>query len=238
MQITVNTTVFKSKLRKYAVASKQTIQESLKEEARLIAQKLASITPPKTKAQGKRRVTGDIDRVYLSPKWFKEVFVFRHQNFGDRVKENIENLEIDKLRRMFYPSPRLSKIHIEPFDTGIIKRFRHNGRVGRGVAPYSFPLLDEGEKKSYIDRKNKMVGYAKSGWGYCVNALGGSVADWMNKGANGKVMIMPDMVVIINQTKTIYELDAKGRFSQYVIRGRDKDLAKKISKTLEGVGWN
>lgn len=235
--IEVNTTVFNTKLRRYAAVSGKSIQDAIREEAKIIAQRLVAITPPKTQAQGKRRVKGDLARVYLTSKWFTEIFKFRDQVYEDRVKENIYALNFEALRAQFYRSAKLSRIHLEGFNEGIHRRFRINGRVGRGVAPWSFPLCDEEQRKAYETKKAKMVGYAKSGWAYCVNVLGGSVAGWLSKGANGKVTIAPDCVTITNSTKTILELDTKGRFSQTVIQGRESGLAKKIQNVLERNAW-
>jgi hypothetical protein len=228
---------FKSNLRRYSVIAGKAIKEAIKEEARIIAQRLTAITPPKTSGQGKKRIESDIRRVYLDSSWFLETFSFKNKKIDERIKEAVRDKNQNDIEQTFQKSEKLRRIHVESFDADNHKRLRKNGRIGKGIAPYSFPLNEQNKVKAYIKQKQKAVGTAKSGWASCVKALGGTVAGWLNKAGLGRVIISDAFVILINSAKNISELDSRGKFSQTILSGRDRDLAKKTEVALKNVKW-
>lgn len=234
--ITVDTTVFKSNLRRYAVISGKSIFDAVKEESKIVAQKLTAITPPKSAKQGKVRVKSDIERVYLKSQWFTETFSFKNEKLGEKVKQAVRKKAAEILNTLFDRSPKLNRIHIESFDESIHARFRKKGRVPKGVAPFSYPLTDQSKVTAYVKQKETRVGSVKSGWAYCVKVLGGSVAKWVDKGNNGTVIKeeKESTVTLINNVP--YASEFMGSY-KFVLGNRERDLAKKTDNALKRVKW-
>lgn len=239
MGLTCNTTVFHSNLRRYAVIAGKSIMDAVLEESRLIAQKLVTVTPPKTSGKGKKKIADDISRVYLSSTWFLETFAFSNKKLDDRVKEAVRANNESTLTPIFEHSPKLKRIHIEAYNVDTLARFRKNGTVPKGVAPYSYPLSEQGKIRSLIKQKQKASALVKSGWATCVKKLGGTVAGWLGKTDNGNVIINKEdsSVTLINSVSYAANLDARGNFSRMVLNGRDRAMATKIDITLKKLLW-
>jgi hypothetical protein len=235
--IIVKTEEFKNKLRHYAAATGKSIQRCVHEEAKLTAERIMKAYPPKTQAQGRARVKSDIERVYLTNDWFDTKFTFTNTGLGDRVKGYIQQNDTEKLEKVFGDSPNLARIHIEEFDASRHRRLRKDGKIGKGIAPYSYPVSGQKELKEYITRKQKNVGMVKAGWGACVVALGGTVAGWLSKGTGGHIEQVHDGVVLRNTVPFASDIENKKGFARYAIVGRVKDLAKKVEYAIKGNRW-
>jgi hypothetical protein len=213
-----------TKLRTYAALANKSIKTAVHEEAKLTSKRLMDLTPPKSKAQGAKRVMIDIGKVYLQAKFFLEVFNFTAVKFGEKVKEFIRKKDASGLTKVFSRSAKLVQIHIEPFKEAIIKRFRgKDGRVPKNVKPLSLPLNAESARKTYEEKKKKLIGYVKSGWANCFKALGGSVPSWLSHAGTGHVRIDQDSVTLTNTVS--YAADP--------LQGRKRDLSKKIERLLK-----
>lgn len=238
MTLKVDTTVFKQNVRKYAVAVGKDLDEAVKEEAKLICQRIIKFTPPKTQAQGRKRVKSDIERVYLTPNWFENEYQFSDDKVGDRVKKLVREKNESTLEKIFDNSPKLDRLHIESFDPAIHRKFRKGGRVGKGVAPFSFPMREQAKVKTYSEKKQRNVGLVKTGWAACLIALGGSVAGWLaRRPNNGKVEYQKDGILMTNLVDIASAVEAKGQFVRKAIMGRQRDLRKKIELAIKGTGW-
>lgn len=235
MKITVNSIPAKNLLREYAKLAQQDIETAVKDEGRFLAQRLVALTPPKTAAQGKKRVSIDTAKVYLAAQWFSEIFNFTSQSFGDRVKELITSKDGGILSRIFQNTDKLKKIIIEPFNKSIIRRFRKHGRVSKNVTPHSLPLNDSAKRKQYEDAQKKKVGLVKSGWASALRDLGGSAPGWLNRSGTGKAIISPPgekvSVTLVNNVSYAADLERKG-IVRTAVAGRQKDLAGKIKSLL------
>jgi hypothetical protein len=238
MSTQVDITVFKLNVRKYAVAAGKRVSDAIKEEAKLICQRVMQFTPPKTQAQGRKRVKSDLERVFLAPAWFETTFQFQTELLGDRVKKLVREKNETSIQAIFKNNPKLDRVKIEQFDVTKHKKFRRNGRVGKGVAPFSFPLQDQGKVKTYTTKKQSNVGIVKSGWAACLLQLGGSVAGWLSKrSSNGRAVVKEHEVILINQVGFAASVDGKGQFAKKAIAGRERDLLKKIDFAIKGVTW-
>ena len=226
-------TVFQSRIREYASTAKKEIGQAVKEEAKLTAQALMKLTPPKTASAGKARIKSDIERVYLQPKWFTEVFQFKLFVVEENVKKMVREANIEGLTTFFQRSAKLSRLHLEPFNTSIIERFRHGGRVAKRVAPFSFPLQDEGQRKAYEQRKLKTAGMAKSGWAACFQMLGGSAAGWLTRSNTGEaVKNSEESYTLVNKVKYMAELSSKLNIIPFALANRQRSLSTKIAAAL------
>lgn len=227
-------------LRKFAVLANKTIGAAILEEARFLAQRLLKLTPPKNAKEGKNRVENDIGKVYLSSSWFLEKFSFKNQTFGDRVKDIIRRKDQTALQDAFEKSPKLSRLHIEPFKDSIIKKFRTKGRVSDNVTPSSFPVSDEKGRKDYQKKKQSNVGLVKSGWANCLKALGGAVSGWLRKDGTGHIIDRTSdktnpRVSLVNSVRYAAQLDRDKGISQAAMAGRARDLERKTQGMLDRI---
>lgn len=238
MKVDVDISTFRTNIRAYALLVGKNIKDAIKEEARLICQRVMQFTPPRNLAQGRRRVKSDIERVYLMPSWFEETFAFQYDKLGNRVKELVRTKQEETLDKIFERSDKLRRIHMESFSPDTHRKARRAGRVGKGFAPFSFPLREQERVKAYSSKKQKNVGLVKSGWAACLIKLGGSAPGWLAKrSGNGQVRYLSDGIEMINTIKIAKQVDAKGGFIRKALAGRQRDLARKIDAAIRGTRW-
>jgi len=235
MNITVQRFNFDNKLRRLAQVLNKSVPDVVKDEARLTAERLTKLTPPKGSKQGRDKVKMDINRVYLTPSWFLETFSFRNRKLDDKVKSAVRSVNETSLQRIFEKSRKLSRLHIEPFTESLINRLRRNGAVAKGIAPFSFPLKDAARVKEYQKKKLKLVGLVKSGWATCAKLLGGSVANWLNRAGTSSVRILNAgfMVHITNKIGYFRDLDVKNNIISTALAGRKKDMATRLNREIK-----
>jgi len=227
----------KTSLRRYAVIANKSINTAVKEEAKMIAERLTRATPPKTLKKGKDIVERDISKVYLLSKWFTEIFSFKSSKLAELVKKAVRAANTAELNHIFEHSTKLKRIHIEAFTPSTLQRFRKNGRVPKKVAPFSYPLQQQSTVKDFIKAKQKYVGLMKSAWARCLLLLGGNVPAWLNKNSNGRVIIndAENSVTLINNVRYAGSLDAKGGYSSFVLGNRENALKTKIDMELTNI---
>jgi hypothetical protein len=85
---------------------------------------------------------------------FTDKFTLRNEKLDQRVKNAVRAKDANDLQAIFFNSPRLSRVHIEPFSPDRHKSARRNGRV-TFPAPLSFPLSDGSKVKRYVREKQK-----------------------------------------------------------------------------------
>ena len=225
------------KLKEFAKVANKELAEAVKEEALLTAQSLVKLTPPGKAAEGKKRVAIDLGRVYLPSKWFLEVFQFRNQKLGEKVKEAVRKKDSAGLEEIFDNSGKLRRIKVETFDPSKHGRLRRNGRVPKSHNPKSFPVAQESAAKRYQTQKQKMVGTAKAGWAACLQALGKGVAGWLNKPGTGAIKNnlnhpTKPSVTLINKVPYFASINARKKVIETALQGRLKALTKKIAVSL------
>ena len=111
--VSVETAAFNDALHRYQAYTGQELGAVVKEQARLLAKRLSDLTPPQSKAQGTKRVDIDVGRVYLRNQWFENIFSFKNQKLGDRIKDEIRKGDDEALRQIFLRSQKLNKLHLE-----------------------------------------------------------------------------------------------------------------------------
>lgn len=221
------------KLREYAKLANKAAADAVKEEATFVAERLVKLTPPKKASEGKKRVAIDIGKVYLASKWFLEIFNFRNKQLDDRVKEGVRKKDSGELNEIFKKSGKLKRIVLEPFGSSRHKRLRKHGRIAKNWHPGSYPLNQQPAVKKYERQKAKLVGMAKAGWAAGLQALGKSVAGWINR--QGVGAIKNDLknqkrpsVTLINKVPYMADLDGRKKIIVTVLKGRQKALEKKM----------
>ena len=236
----VDISEFTRKLSEYKQLTGKGWQDVVKGQAKLLAQRLMQLTPPNNQGQGSKRVAIDIGRVFLGSEWFTDKFSFKSQHLQDSITNAVRAQDTNTLQTIFQRSPKLNRLHIEPFDASKHKAARRNGRVSL-PEPFSFPLSGQAQLKTYQKAKQGNVGLAKSGWGACASALGARVPKWANKPGNGSVEDKSSLksnpyVVLTNSVPYFSALDAKQSIVSRALAGRQRDMQKEAEKSLEQAG--
>ena len=240
MNLHVETENFTSKLYKYQRLTGKSFQDIVREQAKLLAKRLADLSPPKSKAQGSKSVAIDIGKVYLANDWFENTFQFQNQTLGERVKNLVIEKNATDLQAIFQHSGRLNKLHIEPFDAKKHKDARKAGRVNY-PEPYSFPLDQQGRVKKYTKDKQKNVGMAKAGWAWCYKLLDGTIPSWLSKEV-GTVSPTPNGADLDQNKPTITLTNTVAYFSTInkrmdivgrALAGRSRDMIKSAELAIE-----
>jgi hypothetical protein len=234
ISLAVDTAGFTRSLQQYAAVTGKAIGEVVKEQAKLLAKRLQDLTYPKTASQGKKRVAIDIGKVYLQNSWFENTFGFTKQALGDRVKQLVRSQDVAALEKLFENSQRLNKIHIEAFDAAKHKQAQRKGRVNY-KQPFSFPLAEQSRVKSLEKEKKAKVGFAKSGWAACYNALGGSVPSWLAK-ATGHVdehsQQQDPYITLVNDVSYFAAIDSGSNVVARALAGRSTDMLKAAENAI------
>lgn len=233
----VDTTIFNEKLREYRRLTGKSWQVVVKQQAKLVAQRLMQLTFPSKKADGSKRVAIDIGRVYLTNEWFEDKFQFRNEHLGKRIQTAVRAGDSNTLQTIFANSAKLNRLHIEPFDAQKHKTARRNGRVGF-PSPFSYPLTQQGAIKKLVTQKKKNVGMARSGWGDCLQQLGGKPPKWSAMSGNGTVEDGSQQednpyVIMTNTVPYFAAMDGKSNIVSRALAGRTRDMLAEAEKSLQ-----
>ncbi|MBQ6533674.1 MAG: hypothetical protein IJI37_00745 [Opitutales bacterium] len=171
---------FEDALVRYKVACQKDWQFVVRQQSRIVGEKLVKFTPPKTAAIGKRNVARDIGKVFAdlsNTKWNDKSLdkMWKAGNF-EGVKKALENhpnkseMPIFKYRRIFTKPVR--NIHRAAIGK--------SGRVPKNWHT-SYAVAGKGELKKYIRRVQQQVGIAKSGWLAALTKLGGKAPSFVSR---------------------------------------------------------
>lgn len=171
---------FEDALVRYKVACQKDWQFVVRQQSRIVGEKLVKFTPPKTAAIGKRNVARDIGKVFAdlsNANWEDKSLnkMWRAGNF-EGVKKALENhpnkseMPIFKYKRIFAKPVR--NIH----KAAIGK----NGRVPKNWRT-QYAVAGKGELKKYVKKVQLQVGVAKSGWLAALTKLGGKAPSFVNR---------------------------------------------------------
>lgn len=158
---------FENNMKKLAEVSDKTIDDVLKQQAKLFCVDLAFVTQPfgknlNSKRSGERAIKGDIRNVYLS---------------NNKAYDHLENEKTTGCAKRFYALIKAGKyaeaakiteklnLPSMPFDEGLAHQSarKYNGRVYK-ANPNKFFAYPQKLVEKYIKEIQKRVGMAKSGW--------------------------------------------------------------------------
>lgn len=176
----VYTEDFENALVRYKVACQKDWQFVIKQQSRIVGEKLVKFTPPKTSGIGKKNVVRDIGKVFAdlgNTKWEDKSLdkMWKAGNF-EGVKKALSTHPSKETLPIF----QYEKIFKKPI------RAIHKAAIGRsGRVPKSFKtryaVAGKGELKKYIKIFQAHVGIAKSGWLAALNKLGGKAPAFVSK---------------------------------------------------------
>ena len=159
----------------YMRSKKVDAAKAMKAQFRLLVQRIIAFTPPRTLAQGRRRVQKDVKKAtgLLDPEKFEKPYIQRL----------IQNSRYEQLTNIFarFGGGRLKGTVVGPFGEEHIDQHQKSrdrrGRVRKspkiGVA-HTKPR----EANAYVKRVQGNVGMAKGGWARALLLMGGKPANW------------------------------------------------------------
>lgn len=171
---------FENALAKYKVACRKDWQFVIRQQSRIVGEKLVKFTPPKTVAIGKRNVTRDIGKVFVdlsNTKWHDKSLdkMWRAGNF-EGVKKALEN-HPNKLQMPVFKYKRIFAKPVRNIHKAAISR---SGRVPKNWRT-QYAVAGKGEVKKYVKRVQLQVGVAKSGWLAALVKLGGKAPNFVSR---------------------------------------------------------
>ncbi len=249
VQVTGNFKEYSDALKEYIAASRRTCREIIKQQARLLGQRLIKFTPPRTLSEGKKRVDADIRKVILG---LDDTEAFEHpqavlKNDNRFVKLFVKSRTVfGVIRELLKGSAsegEISSFH-QPF------RNREGDIVGRPLpdtveaGPANKPEWKQVHKltvrrdplEAYIDSVQTRVGSAKGGWGASVEHLGGKLPAWIhrNTGAGSYVDRLNDdnpSFTLINNSPWAGNPDAR-RVVDNAVASRVQSMKAELARGL------
>lgn len=232
---------FEDALAKYKVVCRKDWQFVIRQQSRIVGEKLVKFTPPKTAAIGKRNVARDIGKVFAdlsNTKWNDKSLdkMWRAGNF-EGVKKALEN-HPNKLQMPVFKYKRIFAKPVRNIHKAAINR---SGRVPKNWRT-SYAVAGKGELKKYVKKVQLQVGVAKSGWLAALVKLGGKAPSFVsrhgtkyggfidgNKGDN-------PFFALINKVSTFPQGGAPARILHRAFIAQTKAMGKNIKRLMDKSG--
>lgn len=171
---------FEDALVRYKVACQKDWQFVVRQQSRIVGEKLIKFTPPKTAAIGKRNVARDIGKVFADlsgTNWEDKSLnkMWRAGNF-EGLKKALENYP----NKSEMPIFKYKSIFASPVRNIHKAAIGKNGRVPKNWRT-QYAVAGKGELKKYIRKVQLQVGVAKSGWLAALIKLGGKAPNFVSR---------------------------------------------------------
>ena len=232
---------FENALAKYKVACRKDWQFVIRQQSRIVGEKLVKFTPPKTVAIGKRNVARDIGKVFVdlsNTKWHDKSLdkMWRADNF-EGVKKALEN-NPNKLQMPVFKYKRILAKPVRNIHKAAISR---SGRVPKNWHT-TYAVAAKDELKKYVKKVQLQVGVAKSGWLAALVKLGGNPPNFVsrhgtkyggfidgNKGDN-------PFFTLINKVSTFPQGGAPTRILRRAFIAQTKAMENNIKRLMDKSG--
>ena len=232
---------FENALVRYKVSCQKDWQFVVRQQSRIVGEKLLKFTPPKTVAIGKRNVTRDIGKVFAdlsNTKWEDKSLdkMWRAGNFGG-VKKALENHP----NRLQMPVFKYKRIFTKPVRNIHKAAINRSGRVPKNWRT-QYAVAGKGELKKYVKKVQLQVGVAKSGWLAALVKLGGKAPNFVarhgtkyggfvdgNKGDN-------PFFTLINKVSTFPQGGTPARILRRAFIAQIKAMENNIKRLMDKSG--
>lgn len=233
LAFSLDTTVFDRAVLRYVEELGVELPKAVKGAARLLAEDLLRLTPPKSQGQGRKAVARDINNAATVLNAAK----LRNKVFAQAVRDqeyDVVNAFLARLRQR--GANGFSAFHLEHFSPALHQRARNRrGRVprSRGVL-----VLERLEHLRYVREIQGHVGSTKYAWGVGARRLGASVPGWILKHSSVHGEITEDYnpksphVVLANRGPGIDNLGSS--LVQRAVNRRAKAMTKDVDQILKG----
>ena len=149
----------------------------IKEETKGIAQQIIKLTPPRSLAQGRKRVLGDLRRIIYAPDPADVTWAPLKAALKGRNVAATAALMANKRPPTFNFTTNPAEIKVQH-----LRMRDQRGRVNRGVRPILATFVREG--MAYIREVQSRVGWAKAAFANTLLAGGGTVPAWIQRHAD------------------------------------------------------
>lgn len=171
---------FEKALASYKNACQKDWNFVIRQQSRIVGEKLVKFTPPKTSAIGKRNVATDIGKVFAdlsNVKWEDKSLnkMWRAGNF-EGVKKALESHPNKEALPIF----QYRKIFVKPVRAIHKSAISKSGRIPKNWKT-QYAVAGRGELKKYIKIFQSHVGVAKSGWLSALQKLGGKAPPFVSR---------------------------------------------------------
>lgn len=232
---------FENALTKYKVAYRKDWQFVIRQQSRIVGERLVKFTPPKTAAIGKHNVARDIGKVFAdlsNTKWHDKSLdkMWRAGNF-EGVKKALEK-HPNKLQMPVFKYKRIFAKPVRNIHKAAINR---SGRVPKNWHT-SYAVAGKGELKKYVKKVQLQVGVAKSGWLAALVKLGGKAPNFVsrhgtkyggfidgNKGDN-------PFFTLINKVSTFPQGGTSARILRRAFIAQTKAMENNIKRLMDKSG--
>lgn len=232
---------FEDALVRYKVACQKDWQFVVRQQSRIVGEKLLKFTPPKTAAIGKRNVARDIVKVFADlsgTKWEDKSLnkMWRSGNF-EGVKKALDNHP----NKSEMPICKYKRIFVKPVRNIHKAAIGKNGRVPKNWRT-QYAVAGKGELKKYIRKVQLQVGVAKSGWLAALTKLGGKAPNFVarhgtkyggfvdgNKGDN-------PFFTLINKVSTFPQGGTPARILRRAFIAQIKAMENNIKRLMDKSG--
>ena len=234
---------FEDALVRYKVVCQRDWQFVVKQQSRIVGEKLIKFTPPKTASIGKRNVARDIGKVFadLSGTTWEDKSLnkmWRAGNF-EGVKKALES-HPNKSEMPIFRYKRIFKSTVRNIHKSAIGK---NGRVPKNWRT-SYAVAGKGELKKYIRKVQLQVGVAKSGWLAALTKLGGKAPNFVNRHGvkyggfiDGNKGDNP-FFTLVNRVTTFPQEGTPMRILKRAFRVQTKAMENNIKRILSKRGRN
>lgn len=149
------------------------LPDVVKRTFKLIMRDVASITAPKSNAQGRAAVMRDVGRaVYL---------LDPAKVTATRLRGAIMNRDYQKIQAIFKNSKkgRWNKMTVKKFEAGLHRNVRD--KRGRVQHQKNIATPDVSDWRGYVKKVQKHVGYLRSGWAPGLRTAGLPIPTWVSR---------------------------------------------------------
>lgn len=225
-------------LRRYRKLTLKGWPEIIREQMRLLLLRMVKATPPRTRAQGRRKIDADIRRVFA--------------DFGD-VRFDAPRLNNPRFRKAWRQN-----------DYHIIQRFLGPGNFTEGYRLASIPdyqvhqtarkdygavsrhrqphvaITRRGKLRAYIRDIQQRVGIAKAGWIAAARDTHARLPQWLN--AHGlRYSTRVDRATrrrnpyyeAHNKAHHLAQLNRGGKIVEFALRARARDMQKRVNHLIK-----
>lgn len=244
----IDTTNYKNAIREFAATVKKDSKEVLRDEMRLLVQRIIELTPPFTsrgnnkagKDLGEQAVKRDIEKTFYTAD--KLVEYIRNDRLKLLAQRYVIEGNMDGLRKIFSIVSRfLKEIQIEnnarpDYHQSVRNR---RGRVPKGVTPIF--VINARSVLKYIKDTQKHVGRAKAGWNPAAEMFKVTgVPSWVKRhtektGSAADQLDNPFVGYIeaVNNFKSINNLDNDKSIVAAAMATRERDIKTKIEAAMK-----
>jgi hypothetical protein len=210
-------------MEKLRAATRQSTRDFITEQFRLLLEQIMAFTPPKSSAQGRKRVEIDISRV------------FRPFESKSKPEGRLAKIIRTGNYAAFDAFVRHAKLgwRAQPFSEAYHEQQRDaRGRVRRSSrSKFVLGRPDTAKLRAYIRRKKDNVGIGRSGWAKALQRVGGAVPGWVSRHGtrfgevvDGRGVVDKPQMLAINRTPWAGRKDEGVRIISDAMKSRTRRL--------------